>query len=446
MSSFLSFEYSPQTNAQADLHRAEWENATFLRGISIIGLAGRACFTRRAIGAAYLSRFLAVVFFFGILFFQLSSGHGQSHEATGIGFDVPAIVTAFPLPSNHHEFSHCSQTDSAAGPQETPTATTTVKAQAQPGKNVNVGNVFEAQLVSSSNRATGGRATGSLAQQYGLAAQVAGTQRYFISLDTTAVFSSVEEIDSIIFEVYPLSHTWRVEDYAPRSLSATDHEGTISEETRQDVGGGLVGDLTGGIPGYADLKLHLDGGDKSNKTTRQQLKPPHTQVVTSGLSQRGSGAFFKFSRSSEFMIEGGHHLELVFEVPLQWRADLIRVHCRALDREGQTYQKDFLTAVVAHQDAQALMTARTFAQADRLVQSYLRRWQVQRRPKSFLSELEASLTGDQPATPNRSEIAAALISVQEARQIRGFERLPEGMQQSLSQLISQRNKMLNFAR
>lgn len=359
-----------------------------------------------------------------------TSGSDRPTSVEGVAFDVPAMGVCYRLPS---------ATDQASSSPAAPSA--------QPSK-LEKAHLVSYRKPSNSEPAPEANAKSAyLSDQWQLPATTAHSVSYLLPLDVTVVFADPEPIQTIMFEVFPLSRSWQIRDFAPRSMSVTDHEGPISEEVKEDRSAGGIGDLKGGIPGYADFSLHFDGGGKSNTMRRQQWKAPHTQIVASGLTQRGGGVFYKFNRSNEFLIEGGHRLELILDVPDTWQGDLVRVHCRAIAADGTMHVRDFLMAVTIDGDASSLELARQFAAADARTQSYLRRWQVHRRPDNLLAELGAAFQRDKkdPA-PDRNQLARLLLTVTRTSQIPGFTRLPESMQRSIADTLIAKSQLLQLAR
>jgi len=293
----------------------------------------------------------------------------------------------------------------------------------------------------------GGQGTeGSLSRRYAVQA-VSQTKRYLIPIDVTVLFADADRVESVMFEIIPQSHRWQIVDYAPQNQSMTNFEGPISLETKKDESGGVIGDLKAGIPGYADLSLHVDGGKKQNSLSRQQLKAPQTQVVTSGLSQRGSGAFFKLQASREFVIEGGHRLELIFDAPATWRGDVIQVHCRAKTTDSMVV-KDFLVAAYIDGDAQSGYLAQHLANADRMATSLLNRFQVTyKKPSGMLEDLEALLNRrSEKDVLQPSQIQNAMIWATDLRQVKGSEQFPAKIKTALEQLIEAKRAMLTLSR
>ena len=406
---------------------------------------------------------------------ERSSGEVASTITGGIAFDVPATAVCFPIQESGASYqdggypqdvdgsgfpANGQQPEQSSAPGGQPPMERAHLANAsghsQSGKIylTSTGNpqpVHQPKGTAttpapSPTTATTASPAATLSERYGIPTSLPGSRSYLLAIDSTVVFSNPDQFETVLFEIMPLSRSWQVRDYAPRSMSTSNFDGPISEELKEDKSGGMVGDLTGGIPGYADLTLHMDGGKKINSMTRHQRKAPQTQVVTSGLTQRGGGVFFKFNRANDFTIEGGHRLELVLEVPAGWRGDMVQVHCRGIDREGNMEVHNFLMAVTIFGDNDALALARDFAQADRLVQNYLSRWQVNRRPSGFLHDLESALRRDkEPKLPNAEELQSLLLRVRNTDQIPLFQELPKGMQTALRDQVQARNTLLQLS-
>jgi len=350
----------------------------------------------------------------------LAGPHLTAHPvwADGVAFDVPATIQCLPLVPVPFEANPSS--DKTVGPAGT-----------RAGLTVNL-----ASLSRHEGLAIGGDGN-----------RLEGTRIYAIQLDVTVLFSEPGQYQSVMFELLPLSRNWRVLDYSPRSLAASDWDGGISLEAVQDRSSSLAGNLNAAVPGAGGFSLLIDGRDVASSVSRQQLKAPLVPVITSGLSQRGSGAFFKFNTSREFLIEGGHALELIVEVPAHWRGDVLRVHCLAKS-ENSVVRRDYMTAVTIAGDEEALGPARHFAAADHRIQELLRRFQVtHKRPSNLLGEVEQLLARRQAAPViEKTRIQQGLVVAAKPEQVPHYSELPESLQLAINQFMNAKQDLLRLSR
>lgn len=273
------------------------------------------------------------------------------------------------------------------------------------------------------------------------------SQRFLLQVDASVLFADASNVQAVMFEIMPLSRAWRIVDFAPRSQSTSEFEGPIEWESKADHNSGLIGNVSGGIPGYADLSLHINGDKKQNSFTRQQLKAPQTAVVTSCISQRGSGAVFKFSSSREFLIEGGHRMELVFDAPGTWQGDIAEVHCRALTDTGSVTQ-NFLVAIHASDSPLATQLALKFADEDRVLQNLVLRWQHESSPANGpLSPWPQWLSkrNDPAPTVDVAVVRKTLRSATSLEQIPQANQLPPRIRIAAGNALATKRALLKLA-
>ncbi|MBL8892916.1 MAG: hypothetical protein JNL67_23260 [Planctomycetaceae bacterium] len=273
------------------------------------------------------------------------------------------------------------------------------------------------------------------------------TRAYLVSFDVNAVFAEPQQFQSVMFEIMPLSRNAQIIDYAPQTQATSDWAGEISSESVATKNMQFNANLNAAVPGYGSGGLLYNSTNNENTVSRQSFKAPLTAVVTSGLSQRGRGVFFRFTTSRESIIEGGQKLQLIVEVPATWRGDLFHVHCVARNSE-QTIHRDFLTAVTILGDEATRAVAETFASADYETDQVIRRTHIAQRPTSVFSELENALsrrtTG--PEMVDLTRVRQALLAVHATQQVPQFQQLPQRLQNSIANYLQAKQAMLELAR
>ena len=273
------------------------------------------------------------------------------------------------------------------------------------------------------------------------------TSRILVELDVNAVFAEPQQFQSVMFEVMPLGRQGLVVDYAPQTQATSDWSGEISSESVANKNMVLNANLNAAVPGYGTAGFLFNSTNTENTISRQSLKAPLTVVVTSGLSQRGRGAFFRFTTSRESIIEGGQKLQIVLEVPQSWRGDLMQVHCVARNKD-QTIHRDFLTAVSILGDGAAQQTAESFAVADYQVDQWLRRLHITQRPKSVLEEFEQTLSrrSTNAEAIDLQRVRQSLLSATATGQVPHYNQLPQRLQTTIDEYLQTKNAMLELAR
>lgn len=331
---------------------------------------------------------------FALLFFSLTIGvTNGSFAQNGVAFDVPATVFAVPY--------------------------------------------FVQQQAQSSE------ANSHLVAVQTVSQNVRTTRRFLVSLEVNAVFSELQQFHSVMYEIMPISRKGQVSDYAPQSQTTSDWAGEISSESVQNKNFVLNSNLSAGLPGYGTAGFLLNSTNHENTVSRQSLKAPLTAVVTSGLSQRGRGVFFRFTNSRETIIEGGQKLQFVLDVPPTWQGDLLRIHCVARNAE-QTVHRDFLTAVTIQGDNVTQEMADRFAAADFDTDQWLRRLHVTQRPNHVLAELEQAFsrrsTNAEPT--DLSRVRQSLLTAASAVEVPQFRQLPQRLQKSIDEFLQAKQAML----
>jgi len=270
---------------------------------------------------------------------------------------------------------------------------------------------------------------------------------YLLAMEVNAVFQQPQQFQAVTYEVMPLSRRGSIVDYAPRTQTTTDWVGEIVEESADQQAYVLGANLQAGHPGYGTAALQASATGNHNRVSRQAWKAPLTTSVTSGLSQRGRGVFFRFTPNRDALIEGGQFLQMVVEVPSNWRGDLLQVHCAAVGPEGVT-ERSFLTAVAVAGDEEAVAMAERFAAADDAADQLLRRVQVHRRPTHLLAELEASLTRRAPAPEglDLQRVRRSLLAAMDPEQVAQFQQLPGSVQTAVATLLVRKREQLSLAK
>jgi hypothetical protein len=287
------------------------------------------------------------------------------------------------------------------------------------------------------------------ADRHGLIAAHLVSQRrqlnsqYLISLDVNAVFSEPQQFQTVMYEIVPVGRNGQVIDYAPQTQATSDWAGEISSESVASKNSVLNTNLNAGLPGYGSAGFLLNATRNENTVSRQSFKAPLTAVVTSGLSQRGRGVFFRFTTSRESIIEGGQKLQFVLEVPQSWRGDLLHWHCVARNAE-QTIHRDFLTAVTIIGDETTRSLAERFSAADYEADQLLRRMHISQRPTNVLAEIEQVISrrSSNSEPMDLVRVRQSLLSANSIHQVPHYHQLPSRLRTSIDEYLETKTAML----
>jgi hypothetical protein len=148
-----------------------------------------------------------------------------------------------------------------------------------------------------------------------------------VSMFVSSEFRGV--VHEWLVELESPQQTIRVVDFWPRQEVYSDIEGTVQVERSYKRDAEFSFTASGGFEPFA---RGTAGGKLDNNTSTQErfLRKPPVQVLTSsGTIRRGYGVFFKFLPGPTPNPEGIREIAVLAEVPLGWRADMLRVSLSA---------------------------------------------------------------------------------------------------------------------
>jgi len=193
--------------------------------------------------------------------------------------------------------------------------------------------------------------------------------------EISSILDSGSEADltEFFFRMTSPQQSFRVVDYSPRTTLASDYNGGITIEKKQEDSKGLGLAVAGGWEA-AKVTGHGDAGTKNTLTTRYELVAPVESVTASGTIQNGYGVYFRLRRSRQATLEGAKEYQVIFRAPRQWRGDILNVHCEArgiqrgivhqLDEDVQCGFSQFPIALYLAGDEQAKSIAEQFASSN----------------------------------------------------------------------------------
>jgi hypothetical protein len=182
------------------------------------------------------------------------------------------------------------------------------------------------------------------AEHYGLMARMPNSRFVEVSLETSALFqagtSSV--ISEVTVHVLSRHEEVIVADFSPRTEMHTDILGPMQVAADNEAfrEAGLQG--LGGYPGAGSVSgfaYQMEGGHQSIQYSK---KPTMDMLMASGTFSRHRGVYFKMRQSSQMTLEGARQFRIVFEVPENWRADLLDVRIEAVGTENTKSRRSVL--------------------------------------------------------------------------------------------------------
>lgn len=208
-----------------------------------------------------------------------------------------------------------------------------------------------------------------------------------VPVSTEIAVGAKEQIEAFRFDVYWNRSGFLVTDYEPRSETFSDISGEVLIETSEEENAAGGVHLQGGFKTAVTGNASVDVGTRESTRKKYSRRAQQEILIASGTSHRGTGAFFRFHRSSQELIEGGRELKIKFEVPAAWRAGVLRVDCYATGSrevfrnwsEPYKHARTFVVPVFLADDVQAKAAATEFAQAEQRLRLT---WQDFRSKKS----------------------------------------------------------------
>ena len=169
--------------------------------------------------------------------------------------------------------------------------------------------------------------------------------------------------------------TVRVVDYWPKTELQSDVVENVTVERRDEktssIGLSAAGRYDHLVEGTASGAL----GSKKADVVKYQMKPARQLLSAAGTMSRGSGVYFKLRPSSQTTLEGSRSFRLVLRVPGAWRADYMRLSCRAdgvnrlplakIKTKADLGRADFLIGLYLENDQDAQSAATHLVESER---------------------------------------------------------------------------------
>lgn len=191
-----------------------------------------------------------------------------------------------------------------------------------------------------------------------------------LELSTLVVSPTTPPLDQMLIEILLIDDPSVVHDYRPRTQTASHLVGDISVEKSHETTQHMGLHVNGHLPSIGKADAGGDLGGKQAEILKYQRVAPVEIVAASGTTHRRRGAFFKFRRTPQQVLEGDLPLELTLQSPANWRGGLLELRVR-----GQRIQRQlpgmppetitvadqrFIVAVFRHDDRPAQRLAQNF--------------------------------------------------------------------------------------
>lgn len=147
---------------------------------------------------------------------------------------------------------------------------------------------------------------------------------------------SDNDLVEFIYEIESPLRTLYVVDFEPKTEMISSIVGPMNiervQESNRNLGLGIAGKYDYFVSTNANASAGI--GSKDGEKVRYDKLPNLDLLAASGTTQRGHGVYFKLRPSSQTSLEGAKELVCIFRVPQNWRGDLVRLKCQAVEHRG----------------------------------------------------------------------------------------------------------------
>jgi hypothetical protein len=247
--------------------------------------------------------------------------------------------------------------------------------------------------------------------QPGLLSHLPNSRQVEIQLDVSALFSPGKDSQITEYTVRVMSRhdDVQVADYSPRTEMISDVVGPmqITQDADRNREGAIKG--VGGYPGVGTVYGYAYGHDRNHETVAFAKRPSMELATASGTLARRKGVYFKVKQSSQYTLEGARPFRIVFEVPKEWRADLLDVAIEAVGIDSASSKRPrvlsvhrFVVAAYLEFDDSAAQAATNYMRQQRRLSNFARNYATTIEQRSFptpLHKLGAKLDMYEPNIP-----------------------------------------------
>jgi len=216
-------------------------------------------------------------------------------------------------------------------------------------------------------------------QAYGMMSRLPGSRFVEVQLDTSALFQPGSErvVQETMVRVVSRHEEVLVADFSPRTEMQSDVFGSVQVSLDSERVRELGLQAVGGVPGLGSANGFANQTDVGHHNVHFARKPAMELLTASGTLARHRGVYFKMRQSSQMTLEGARQFRIVFEVPENWRADLLDVTIEAIGLEFPNARRTsvltsqpFVVAVYQEHDEVAARAASNYIkQQSNLIQA-----------------------------------------------------------------------------
>ncbi|MDG2220111.1 MAG: hypothetical protein P8L85_01945 [Rubripirellula sp.] len=200
-------------------------------------------------------------------------------------------------------------------------------------------------------------------------------------------------VDQWIVRCEPRDHRLSLVDYAPRTETASQLDGSIQIKSTNESSNAFGASIDGGYGRLVTGHTGIDQSEKQIETQQYDRVAPHQVVVAAGTIHRGRGVYFKLRSTERQVLEGEKQFSVTLRVPSTWRGGLVDVSVEAQtqkrsinpwDRETKTIcSQQFVVAVYRDGDQPAEVAADSLAEAERALRDLESQLQASRSTVSL---------------------------------------------------------------
>ena len=176
-------------------------------------------------------------------------------------------------------------------------------------------------------------------------------------------------IDHLLVYIDSPERTSRVSDFSPRTSLATDTVGNVNVHRSRQRHDSFKLSVTGDAGSFAEAEAGFSAGKEGTEAYDFQQLPELQTAVAAGTVNRGHGVYFKLRSSTQTTLEGQRPFRVTWTVSDNWRADYVRLTCRAIhmDKRGEQSivgSASFLVAMYLEGDQAGRQAAEQLVRAE----------------------------------------------------------------------------------
>ena len=276
-----------------------------------------------------------------------------------------------------------------------------------------------------------------------------------------STFLSPEYLGAVaeyVVEIESPQQTMRVVDFWPKTELYSEVQGTVSVDSNYHKDSHFAFNLSGGYEPFVRGNANGEFNEKIDSRQQYQRKPPMQVLTSSGTVRRGFGVFYKFRPGPVPQVEGEREVAILFEVPTNWRADLMQVSMHAVGQNGSSRMQTLghsrlWTTVHQEGDQAAAAQAQRYVTQERSLRALAAASQKQIEEKSLPTiwhKVGAALDVVDPKIPSdyMTQIlfgASQPKSLQHPRFDQATNRLPVDLRVAILDYWEQREAILKLA-